>query len=254
MSKRSRSYSGDYALTTQPSMSTISRRSFTTRPGRSYKARIRSSRYRLQDAVNTVAMSTQQEIDINELLGFNSAGFDAVFVVTQNSVGLSLSGAPYIFGLNFQNASALANVYDEYRIVSCNQRIFFSQNSTPINNIGTALMYGVVDYTDGNPLAGPTAALAYANHKIMNLFNTKENGEFKMIGGKLGVQYSVDSTLPSGVRTLGATKRAPWMRTAVTDVEHNGFKYWLDPFGGSDRTIGKLMFITDVIVQYRQLK
>lgn len=225
-----------------------------TRRTRTRIPTIRSTRFRLQDAVTRVPVSIPQEFTINMLGGFNNVGFDVVFAIRQRDVVYSISGSPYLATLPFNNAASLANVFDEYRVVDAKQRILFNKNSAGLElAYGSALLYGVVDYTDGNPLNGVGQALAYGNHRIMNLGMDNRNGEHSIYGGKLGVQYSVDSTTPSGVRTLGVTKRAPWCRTEVTDVEHNGFKYFLDPSSTADTTIGVVTFITTLIIEYRQL-
>lgn len=218
---------------------------------------LRRTRYRLQDAIINVPVATPLEFDVAENQGFNSSGFDLVFAIRQRDVAYSISGAIYLGSFPFENASPLASVYDEYRIQSANVKVLFQRNVTSAmgESPGTSspLLYGVVDYTDGSPLNGVTNALAYANCKIMNLGVDNRNGEHMIYGGKLGVQFSVDSTTAGGTRTLGATKRAPWCRTEVTDVEHNGFKFWLDPAGVANVNLGKITFIVQLVVQYRQL-
>lgn len=230
------------------------------RPRTSRRSRVpmlRSSRYRLQDAIVTVPNSTFIEFDVAENQGFNSAGFDLVFAARQRDMAWSISGAPYLGSFAFDNAASMAAVYDEYRIASVDCKVFFQRNNTDAMGVSpgvsSPLLYCVCDYTDGNPLNGATQALAYANCKIVNLGVNNPNGCTLIKGGKFGVQYTVDSTTAGGTRTLGVTKRAPWCRTEVTDVEHNGMKFWLDPAGVANVNLGKITFVFTCIVQYRQL-
>lgn len=222
----------------------------------SYKMSLRSTRYRLQSKVVAIPMSSQDTFNLNDFSGFNGLGFSLVFCVTARRPLFSIGGLPFTSGSAFTNAVNSQLLFDEFKIASCSQRIFFSateytaQESIALQ--GQPLLYACVDYTDADVVANANDILGYGNHQIIPLGG--QRNVHTVYGGKLGVQFSTDTPSALGTTVLGSTKRAPWCRTAAAlDVEHNGFKYWAQPAGNAGNVIGLMTVVTDVIFHFRNM-
>ena len=208
---------------------------------------------------HTVVQGSTGSFSLNQVTGFNSTDRALQLYFTGTRV-LSRLGAnpPVQLGDVFINATSLLSVFDQFRIMKAQVDVYYTNNSSGLNNtLQLPIIFGVVDKDDAGPLSSSANALAYSTCKTLQMGNSSGEG-----GGKQTMYVNRPSITQASAQTAAATPSilastnvpSPWIDNAYEAVEHFGLKFWVDNTNVTSAAIGNVTFVTRLFVQYRNLK
>ncbi len=198
--------------------------------------------------------------------GFNGTGFDLTYAVCQSQVLQSQASAAWTTAnTSFSNYQALADVFQEYRIVKWEIDIYFSANAAPTNvtNTGSALpiLYAFIDREDARAVTSAPSALQYASCKVMQLGNSSGNHGKQSIVMNRPSCYGecTDASTLLGSPNPATLQYSPWLAlgsptssTSAITVPHGFIKFYADPEGCTNVTAnGTITFIHRVFYEFR---
>lgn len=228
-----------------------SRTSVTRRP------RLRVSRMSISRASVFAVCGCDGQILVNNTLGFTSQGNSIQYCFTQNGVYAAIGNGAFSLwgGSNFANAAAYAAIYDEFRILKVQAEILWNTNEAGMSagaTLSLPIMYGVIDYDDGAPLANSDVALGYSTCKVMQMGCSNSNGGKQyMTILKPACQGTVLQT--NNTTTAGQVIRGPWINSGANVCEQNGMKIWYNNQTGTSTTIGYMTIVFRVFYEYRNV-
>ena len=208
---------------------------------------------------HTVVLGSTGSFALNQAGGFNNTDRALQLYFTGTRV-LSRLGAnpPVQLGDVFINANSLLAVFDQFRIMKAQVDIYFTNNSSGINNtLQLPIIFGVVDKDDAGPLSSSANALAYSTCKTLQMGNSSgdTNGRQTMyVNRPCIVQASAQTAAVTPVILGSCNTPSPWIDNAYEAVEHFGLKFWVDNTNVTTAAIGNVTFVTRLFVQYRNLK
>jgi hypothetical protein len=164
---------------------------------------------------------------------------------------------------NYLNASAYAQIYDQYRIIKVDIDMYYSANSntnnssTTLSNLSLPIMYGVVDYDDSDLLSNETGALAYSTCQVFQFGNSSGTNNGRQTKHLQKPTVLTESSLPGGSATASQLTVSPWLSTDLTTQAHYGIKFYMSsslPTPSVKTNLGYLTFIIRQFVEYRNIR
>jgi hypothetical protein len=200
------------------------------------------------------------QIPLSTTTGWNSSTvFSLQWAFSQNNAFFAYGGTTgtgtWFSSTTYGNAPQYAGIYDMYRIKKVEIDLYYSDNtSSNSNNVPLPMIYGVIDYDDGNTLGSATTALSFSTCKVMQLGN--QNGSPRGLNRltvlRPCVKTSVDTTSFVSTQKSAKIDRSPWLDTDTVNVEHYGAKYWFENPGGTPNTNdGICTFIIRQFMEYK---
>jgi hypothetical protein len=228
------------------------------------KVRVSRSMKNIQNMIISTVEAIQQSYQITDI-GFSDGS------TTENALSFVFSqNNPFYYnttGLqaltSFPNASAYAQIYDQYRIVKVELDIYYSANSntnnssTTLTNLSLPIIYGVVDYDDADLLVNESAALAYSTCQVYQLGNSSGPNNGRQTKRLSKPTVLTEASLPGGTATSSQLSISPWLSTDYTTLGHYGLKFYVSnclPTPAVKTTLGYITIIIRQFVEYRNIR
>ncbi len=182
---------------------------------------------------------------------FNSSqpDFQINFGASVSNINL---GGVGVYGPTTPNASELAALYDQYRLLQVTVRIDWDYNSYPVSS-GTAvapLLYYVADYDDSTSALIP-ALLQYPGVQTHSFL---ENG-YRPVIVSLKPKPLRDIASTGMLTGYGPMAIAPWIRTTEMTVPHYGLKFCASQFSlGGTALIGSITITCYIDLEFANPK
>lgn len=128
------------------------------------------------------------------------------------------------------NYADFTQLFDQYRIDKLKVTLYPRQNVTngefpspTTDTVQSCQVFSVIDYDDGNPLSGLTAAMQYQNLKTTRGLKVHSRSWTPAVEIQAMTQGTASGTM---------VKFRPWLDAATPNVAHNGMKIILQNTGG----------------------
>lgn len=207
-----------------------------------------------------MAYATSFNCTYNSFTGINNSGPAITFAVCQQGLLYSQVGFPWT-QQTFNNASASAAIFQEYRIRKWEIQAFYSTNS---NNNGTStvsppagpMVYSVIDREDAVDLTSTNSALEYASCTIHNFVR----GDFKIVDNSPTVVLAADNAASFlGTIQAAGLRSSQWLSCGSNSssstpptIPHGNIKLIFDPQTVTANVItGYVTFVCRAIIEYR---
>ena len=210
--------------------------------------------------IHQVVCGTTGSFPIWQIGGFGNVSESLQFYFTQQGIFSRLAANPPVqFGDLFANAASLANIFDQYRLVKVQCDVYFTNNSSGINNaLQLPIIFGVIDKDDSTPLTSQAQALGFSTCKTMQLGNSSgaEGGKQSMyVNYPCVIQVNSQTAAATGPGALPSiVKPSPWIDNGFPEVEHHGVKFIADNAGVTNTQVGNVTFVFRTFMQYKNLK
>jgi len=226
---------------------------------------IRSNRMRISLSsvgrqIHTVVHGSTASFPIYQIGGFANVAKQLQFYIVELGMVSRLGANPPVaFGDQFSNAASLAIVFDQFRIVKVQCDVYYTNNSSGVNNaLQLPMLFGVIDKDDNLPLTNAANALAYSSCKTMQLGNSSGDDGGKQtlyLNGPGVITDAANTGGSAGPTTLAAiVKNSPWVDCAQLETPHFGFKFFTETTGVTNTQVGNVTFVFRVFTQYKNLR
>lgn len=165
---------------------------------------------------------------VPQLHRFKRSYYKVAAISSDPANDIPFTQAPAISALT--NYTDFTQLFDQYRIDKLRVTLYPRQTVTngefpspTTDTVQSCQVFSVIDYDDGNPLSGLTAAMQYQNLKTTRGLKIHSRTWTPAVEIQAMTQGTPNGTM---------VKFRPWLDAATPNVAHNGVKFLLQSTGG----------------------
>ena len=214
---------------------TLTQSSQSSQPSKAFK---RSRRYKLPLTIKSkkapvthilrARRSVQQHMAYNPSSGWAGGGFDLGIAFSLANLELNIGGVT-TYTPSVPQVSEFTNLFDEYRIVSVDLEIFYSQGSSNTVSYPTPMLHIANDENS----AGSFNLSDMQQYPYCHTYQLSQAGIKGPIKWRVIPSCRLDALTTTGVSSTSAFNANDWIDTASSTVRFLGTRCYIDNLGRS---------------------